>query len=357
MNQPSAGSLPTPEARRKQRAALLSVAATSALALLKLTVGLLIGSISVLSEALHSATDLVASGITLISVRTSDSPPDEEHPYGHGKIESIAGLAEAAFITIAAAFIVSEAISRLHTGRSRVEDTGPGLAVMALSATANILISGYLRSTGRQLDSPALRADAAHLRTDAVASLGVLAGLTLVRYTGYGWIDPVAALLVAVLILQTAFVIGRGAILPLIDTRLPEAEEAAIRTVLQNEPEVLGYHKLRTRKSGSQRHADVHVLIDDNFSLVHAHNLTESLEDRIRSALPSIHVSIHIEPYHQELKHQRDAHGADLESLAGAGSQNGAGSALRGYWLRAACARDVHTHNDCESPSGGAANS
>ena len=298
--------------RRKTVAAGLSLVSNTLLVLLKLGVGLATGSIGVLSEALHSATDLLASAVAFFSVRASDVPPDLEHPYGHGKIESLSGLAEAAFITLAAAYIIYEAIEKLRGHSAPVANTLPGLAVMAFSALVNTALSWHLRRTAKQTGSPALEADGRHLQTDVLTSLGVLAGLALVRLTGHGWFDPATALIVAVFILPTAYMLGREAFHPLLDVRLPAEEESLIRKVLESDRRVLDYHKLRTRKAGSQRHADVHVQVDDNYSLLEAHDLTEELEDRIREAFPNIHVHIHIEPYHAEMRHQQEAHGVTI---------------------------------------------
>jgi cation diffusion facilitator family transporter len=181
---------------------------------------------------------------------------------------------------------------------------------MLLSVGVNVALSIYLAHVARLSDSLALKARAAHVRTDVFTSAGVLAGLALVRLTGKLWIDPAAAIVVAALILRTAAGIIQEAFSPLIDARLPEEDEAAIVELLEGDPHVLGYHKLRTRKSGSQRHADVHVQIDDNYTLVQAHDVAEDIEDKIRAALPAISINIHIEPYHAELRHQREAHGA-----------------------------------------------
>lgn len=294
---------------RKAAAARLSVGANALLVALKLVVGLLTGSVGVLSEALHSATDLMAACVAFLSVRASDTPPDEDHPYGHGKIESISGLVEALFILVAAAFIVMEAVARLQHPATQAPDVGAGLLVMAFSALVTFVLSWHLLRVARATDSLALEADARHLRTDVATSVGVFTGLLLVRLTGWPLFDPLAALTVSVLISITAIKLGRDALQPLLDVRLPADEEVAIHDILDAHPQVLGYHKLRTRKSGSQRHADVHVQMDDNSTLVEAHNLTEALEDQIRDALPAIHINIHIEPYDAERQHQQQVHG------------------------------------------------
>ena len=307
----------SPEQRqRKARTAFLSILSNSLLVTLKLGVGLWSGSVSVLSEALHSAIDLVASGIAFFSVRVSDTPPDDNHPYGHGKIESLSGLAESLLIFLAAAFIVHEAVDKLRDpGHIHTAQVDAGMAVMALSAVINIVLSRYLFRVGRETDSMALEADAEHLRTDVLTSVGVLAGLALTRLTGQLWFDPLTALLVALLIIHTGYRLTREAVSPLLDVRLPPEDEAAIQEVLETDERVLGYHKLRTRKAGSHRHVDVHVQIDDHCTLLQAHDLTEELEDRIREALPATQINIHIEPYQAEMQHQREAHGLNVPAF------------------------------------------
>ncbi len=312
---PSAGpgDAPVIRQRRKRKAALLSIVSNSALVVAKLVVGILSGSVSVLSEAIHSATDLVASFIAFFSVRASDTPPDAEHPYGHGKIEGVSGLVEALLIVLAALYIVYEAVASLLNPHAHSPALDAGLAVMAVSAIANFFISRYLKRVARETDSMALEADAEHLQADVLTSVGVFVGLALARMTGLSWLDPVAGLCVALLIVHTAYKLTRHSMTPLLDARLPVDEEERIKNILNNDSRVLGYHKLRTRKSGSQRHADVHVLIDDDSTLVEAHDLSEELEDGVRTALPDIQINIHIEPYHAEMRHQQEAHGLSQE--------------------------------------------
>ncbi len=300
-------------ARAKRRAAGISTACSALLVVMKLVVGFATGTISVISDGLHSAVDLMAAAISYFSVRLSDSPPDADHPYGHGKIESISVLVEAILIFVGASFIVSHALEHLREPRGTPAlHVNAGMVVMAISAVVALLLAAYLSRTSRLTDSPALAGDAAHVKTDLITSIGVFVGLALVRITGKSWVDAVAALAVACVIVLTGIRLVKSSLDLLIDTRLPPEEERAIQDILDSDHRVLGYHKLRTRKSGSQRHADVHVLIDDNYSLVKAHDLTEELEDRIRSVLPLILINIHTEPYHAEMRHQLEAHGTDL---------------------------------------------
>jgi cation diffusion facilitator family transporter len=293
---------------QKVAAARLSIAANFLLTLGKLYGGLVAGSVSILSDAIDSAMDLLASWIAYISVRVSDRPADEEHPYGHGKVESLSGMAEAFLIFGAAGYIIYEAIHKLlsHAGPFRVDI---GIGVMMTSAGMNGVLAYHLFRVARQTESPALKADAEHFRTNLYQSLGVLLGLVMVRWTGIRLIDPITALVVAALVIRAAWQLFYDSLALLMDTRLPEHELQVVRRVLESEPEVLGYHKLRSRKSGSSRHIDAHVQMDDTLSLLHAHELTERLEDRIRAELPNVEVTLHTEPYHAEQHHQFEYHG------------------------------------------------
>lgn len=308
---PSEGPLSVRQQRAlaKTGAARLSIASNVTLVILKLVVGFLSGSVSIISEAVHSASDLLAAIIAFLAVRASDIPPDEEHPYGHGKIESISSVSEALLIVFAAVYIIYEAVKKLNHPGAHPPDVDAGIAVMALSVILNIFVSRRLKKVAVETESQALEADSEHLRTDVLTSLGVFAGLILTRVTGKPWLDPVTALFVSLLIVHAAYRLIREALMPLLDVRLPAEEEAAIQEILETDERVLGYHKLRTRKSGSYRHADVHVQIEDDCSLVQAHDVTEDLEDRIREVLPTVVINIHIEPFLAELRHQQEVHG------------------------------------------------
>jgi cation diffusion facilitator family transporter len=292
----------------KISAARLSIISNTFLTLLKLIVGLLSGSVSIISEAVHSASDLIASWIAFFSVRVSDRPADRDHPYGHGKVESLSSLAEALLIFAAAGYIIYESIEK-WIARAQPQKLDLGMAVMSLSVVVNVLVARYLFRVAHRTESLALEADAEHLRTDVYTSLGVLAGLALTWRTGWHFIDPLVAIAVALLILHTAWQLTLRSIEPLMDAHLPQEEVASIRQILESEPEVLGYHKLRTRKSGSHRHIDAHILLDDDLTLLEAHELTEKIEDRIRDAIPNVEIMLHTEPYRAEQRHQHEQHG------------------------------------------------
>ena len=283
--------------KTKSGAAALSIASNSLLIALKLAAGAITGSIAIVTEAIHSLVDLVASVIAFISVRKADEPADEEHPYGHEKVENLAANIEGILILVGAAIIVYEASHRLVAG-SEVESLGIGIAVMGLSIVANLFVSGVLSKQARAHESPALEGDAAHLRTDAMTSAGVLAGLALVQITGVVAFDSITALCVAVAIVWAGISIIRRSSGVLVDETLPATEmdriEEAIATA--RTPEVAGYHKLRARRAGRRRHIDFHVQYRSGTSLERAHELAHEMRDSIEAEIPQAEVLIHVEP-------------------------------------------------------------
>ena len=296
-------------AQAKVRGARLSVLSNSGLVALKLTVGISIGSVAVISEAVHSGVDLLAALIAFFAVRASDAPPDDDHPFGHGKIESLSGSVEALLIFGAGVYIIVEAIQAIVHGGTRPDAAGWGVLVMGVSAVVNLLVTRHLFRVARETDSVALEADAHHLKTDVWTSVGVLGGLALVYLTRQPILDPVAAIVVGIFILRTAFGISSDAVRPLVDVALPAHELHIIKQVMQNDKRVKGWHKLRTRKAGSYRHVDVHLLLDDEMSFQEAHDVTEEVEDAMRASLPNVWVTIHSEPFDAEQRHQEQEGG------------------------------------------------
>jgi len=279
----------------KQRAALLSVASNSLLVAFKLIVGSLSGSISIISEAIHSANDLLAALIAWWSVRVSDRPPDDEHPYGHGKIESISGAVEAGLIVVAAVWIVYEAVLKIiHP--TAVDHLWLGILIMSVSGVVNVVVSRYLYKIAAQEDSLALKADAAHLSADVYTSIGVASGLAIVWITGWNIVDPLAAIAVAAFILKIGWNLIHDAGSHLLDARLPKEETDSIGAILEADPRVHSWHELRTRKSGSQRHIDVHIVVGTNTTLTVAHTIADDLERAIAARLHPAHVVIHVDP-------------------------------------------------------------
>ncbi len=288
--------------QRKERVAILSVASNSSLVLFKVIVGVVIGSVSIISEAIHSGMDLLAAIIAMFSVKTSSLPADDRHPFGHGKIENISGFVEALLIFIAAFWIVFEALKKLNSSQV-IEYAGWGVVVMFFSSGVNYIVSRKLFQVGKEADSIALQADAWHLRTDVYTSAGVMAGLGII-WIGHEffpasdirWIDPVAALFVAVLILHTAYNLTVRSFRDLLDVKLPPEEEDCIRNIISHQSAINGFHQLRTRRAGNIRFVEFHIKVDPQISVSDSHKITKILEQNIRQKFPDSSITIHIEP-------------------------------------------------------------
>lgn len=282
----------------KPAAAGVSIVSNCVLIALKLAAAAITGSIAILSEALHSSIDLIASVIAFVAVRRADEPADAEHPYGHQKMESVAASIEGMLILVGAGIIIFESVRRLASGGGEVESLGVGIAVIAFSAAVNLGVAAFLRSQARRHDSPALAGDAAHLGTDALTSLGVLAGLALVEATGAVEIDSAVAIVVAGVIVYAGINLLRRSTGALVDEAPPPGEMDRIeRLIAAARPEeMVGYHKLRGRVAGKRRYIDMHVQFRDGTTLERAHSLAHALRDAIEAGLSDAEVLIHVEP-------------------------------------------------------------
>jgi cation diffusion facilitator family transporter len=281
----------------KKRAAVVSIASNSGLIVLKLSAGLVTGSVGLLSDAVHSLMDLIASVIALVSVRKADEPADYRHRYGHEKLEDLAAGAQALLLLLGAAFIAVESIRRLINGGT-VDRLGIGIAVAAVAAAVNLVVSTYLSRVGRATGSTALDANAADLRTDAMVSIGVVVSLALIKLTGANWIDPLVGLGVAVAISSTGARILIEASRRLADEALPPDELATLHEVVTSflGVEVVGVHDIRARHVGSHHQVDLHMQFADGTSLRRAHFLSHELQDAIVERLPGTTVLVHLEP-------------------------------------------------------------
>jgi cation diffusion facilitator family transporter len=284
---------------QKSRAAAISIASNATLIVLKIAAGAATGSIAILTEAVHSSIDLLASVVAFFSVRKAEEPPDPSHPYGHEKVENLTAALEGVLILVGAAVIIYESVHRLITP-SGVDKLGVGIAVIGFSAVANLAVSTYLYRQAKVTGSPALEGDAAHLRTDAYTSMGVLVGLVLVKVTGAERFDPITALVIAVAIVWSGVRLVNRSSRVLVDEALPAEELAAVRATIEayDAPEVSGFHKLRARQAGSRRHIDLHVQFRSGTSLERAHYVSHELQDAISSRLRDADVLIHLEPEH-----------------------------------------------------------
>ena len=280
----------------KEHAAKLSIISVSLLILLKVVASIITGSISIRADAVHSALDLMAAITTFIGVRISGKPADEQHPFGHGKAENISSTVVAGLIFTAAGIIIYTAVRRLIVG-APLESIGIGIYITAAAIVINILISRYLSKVARATDSLALEADARHLFSDVLSSVAVLVGLIVVRLTGLNILDPIVALIVASLILRVGYTTIKKSFGGLVDVRLPKAEESEIKScIMEHYSEVVSFHKLRTRKAGSQRYIDLHLVMPKNASVGEAHRMCDHLEQDIESRLHHTSVTIHVEP-------------------------------------------------------------
>jgi cation diffusion facilitator family transporter len=292
------------EQRKKSRVAALSVISNTVLVLFKAIVGILIGSVSVLSEAIHSGMDLVAALIAFFAVRIAGKAADEEHPFGHTKVENISAAIEALLIFTAAVWIIYEAVQRLINPRP-IETVGWGVGIMLVSTIANLVVSHLLFKVGKETDSAALMADGWHLRTDVYTSVGVMAGLGIIWLGAYffpglnlTWIDPIAAIAVAGLILHTAYDLTRRATQDLVDQSIPVEEKQWVRNYLSAlYPTVRSSHRLRTRKAGATRFINLHLALDSKLTVSESHAIGDKIVADFKKHFPhDVDVIVHIEP-------------------------------------------------------------
>ena len=279
------------------RAAALSFVSNVSLMALKISVGIITGSVAVLSDGIDSAQDAIASTFVFVSIRLASQPADEEHPYGHGKAESLAAAAQALLIAGGAAYIIARAAERLIE-RDVSIDTGPGLIALGVTAVVNVAVVLYVARAARLTGSVALRADTRHLWTNVAQALAVIVALALVAITNNVIFDPIMALALAVYLLWTAGQVFMTALSEIMDVRLPDHERRLIERCLHEHQTggVRGYHDLRTRKAGRQRYVDLHLLVEAECTVAEAHDLCEVVEASICECLPGAVVTIHLEP-------------------------------------------------------------
>ena len=283
----------------KLKIARLSISSNTFLVILKLIVGFAIGSVSIISEAIHSSMDLLAASIAFLAVRISAEPPDDRHTFGHGKYEDISGLVEAVLIFIAALLIIYEAIRRIFSTEVSLEMNIliAGIAVMFLSTILNWYVSSKLLKVAKQTESIALESDAWHLRTDVYTSLGIFAGLVVIRITGLTILDPVFAMVVAGIIMKAAYDLSKRSFSDLIDQKLPDSEVNRIKQIIcEHYSGYAEFHELRTRRSGPERFIDFHVLIPRDLTIEEAHDLADHLEADLILEFPRSNITIHLEP-------------------------------------------------------------
>ncbi|MCC3868216.1 cation diffusion facilitator family transporter [Terrisporobacter mayombei] len=281
---------------RKIRVALLSIISNSTLIVLKIIAGIISGSVSIISEAIHSSMDLLASIVAFFSVKASSKPADDKHPYGHGKIENISGIIEGILILIASIMIIVEAIKKIFNP-TVIENESIAILVMFISGLTNFFVSSKLYKVAKEEDSMALEADALHLRTDIYTSVGVGIGILLIKITKIHILDSIVAILVAILIIKEAVELTKNGFDELIDKRLSDEEEREIKNIIERyNDQFIDYHKLKTRKSGNFKHIDFHITVESSTTVKEVHEVIGNIKKEMNKNLKNSRVTIHVDP-------------------------------------------------------------
>lgn len=284
--------------KEKRFAAILSIISNSSLIILKFVAGVISGSIGIISEAIHSSSDLLASVITFFSVSESSKPADDDHQFGHGKYEDFTSFIEGSLIILAAFYIVYESLKKILFSLYVEVDANVGLVVMFISVLANAFVSAYLFKVAKKTGSTALYADGEHLRTDIYSSLAVFIGLILVKTTGNHIFDPIVAIAVAVIIFIAGFKICERAKESLLDTSLSEEENRQIREIAVSyvQDGVKALKQLRTRKAGLKKNIEITLVVEKTMQISTSHELCDRIEAEIDEKLNNTDISIHLEP-------------------------------------------------------------
>ncbi len=276
--------------------AYLSLGGAIFVLLLKFVAFFVTGSVALLSDAAESIVNVVAAFIVIAAMRIAERPADYQHPYGHSKAEYVSSALEGGMILVASGMILLSSFPRLFRP---LELNQPvlGIVVAVVASLVNGAIAFVLQREAKSVHSEALAANAKHLLTDVWTSVGVIIGVLAVVLTGWKILDPLIAIVVALNIVRTGFGVVTRSISQLIDERLPEGEEKKILDVFDAHPEVLGYHRLRSRRAGFGRFAEVDIFVEPTLSVHDAHELVKVLEKDILATLPNLVVTIHVEPF------------------------------------------------------------
>ncbi len=287
---------------QKKVAAGLSITSNAVIILLKIVAGILSGSISIISEAIHSFSDFLASVLTFFAVSHSSEPADKEHPFGHGKYEDMSGFIEGGLIILAGLYIIYESVKKLIWGYNLEFNSMLGIYVMAFAVIANFIVSSYLFYVAKKADSVSLYADAEHLRTDIFSSLGVLIGLILIKITGIVILDPIIAIIVAIIIIKAGYSISKETLNNLLDGSLPEEDMKKIESILDNNISIKGYKDLKTRKVGQCKDIEITIFFEPNLTIAQCHKICDEIEEEIAKSFTNITIIIHPEPENIEKK-------------------------------------------------------
>lgn len=282
----------------KKFAAGFSILSNAAIIILKLIAGFISGSISIISEAIHSMSDILASVLTYFSVTRSSEPADKEHPFGHGRYEDMSGFIEGLLIIFASLYIFIEAGKKLIHHTSVNFEPLIGIYVMIFAVAANFLVSNYLFNVAKRTDSIALMADAEHLRTDIYSSFGVLLGLVLIKLTGTSILDPIIAIIVAVFILKTGILITKDTLNNLLDGSLPESDIKIIQSIIDKfkNKGVIKSKDIKSRKVGASKFIEITLIFPAEMTILECHKLCDKIEKKLKEELGNTTAVIHAEP-------------------------------------------------------------
>lgn len=281
---------------KKVKVAFLSILSNTLLILLKLVAGFLSGSVSIISEAIHSSVDLIASIVAFFSVRLSSKPADDLHPYGHGKIENISGIIEGILILLASFMIIFESVRKIFNP-SEINNSSLAILIMFISGLANFFVSKTLYKVAKEEDSMALEADALHLKTDVYTSLGVGIGILLIKLTGIHILDSIVAIIVALMIIKESIDLIKNGFGEILDKRLSDYEELEIKSIIEKYNNMfIDYHKLKTRKSGNMKHIDFHITLDPAVTVKESHDIISKIKKAMNEKFKNVRVTIHVDP-------------------------------------------------------------
>ncbi|WP_024615720.1 cation diffusion facilitator family transporter [Clostridium sp. Ade.TY] len=281
---------------KKVKVAFLSILSNTLLILLKLVAGFLSGSVSIISEAIHSSVDLIASIVAFFSVRLSSKPADDLHPYGHGKIENISGIIEGILILLASFMIIFESVRKIFNP-SEINNSSLAILIMFISGLVNFFVSKTLYKVAKEEDSMALEADALHLKTDVYTSLGVGIGILLIKLTGIHILDSIVAIIVALMIIKESIDLIKNGFGEILDKRLSDYDELEIKSIIEKYNNMfIDYHKLKTRKSGNMKHIDFHITLDPAVTVKESHDIISKIKKAMNEKFKNVRVTIHVDP-------------------------------------------------------------
>jgi len=281
--------------KQKKKVTLISVVAAVFITIFKLIIGLLTGSLGIISEALHSGLDLVAAVMTFFSVRIADKPADRDHNFGHGKIENLSAFIETILLLITCVWIIYEARHRLISGRGLIIKVNVWSYIVVITS----IIVDYSRSkslykAAKKYNSQALEADALHFSTDIWSSAVVLIGLTCYHF-GYHFADSVAALIVAIIVLSVSFKLGRRSVDVLLD-KTPSTTLEKVNSILREIPEITRFHDVKVRTAGADTFIEVNIHVEPRLTIEQSHSISHKVEKKIRSIIERCEVHVHAEP-------------------------------------------------------------